>query len=1382
MKKKISRVLGSLLALTLIASLGFVSLPASAFDGGSPELEVTITQPVEGAEYEFGDTYNVVAKVTNNGDRTARHVMACIDWEPDDAELVEGDNECKYLGFISPGSTQDAQWTLLCTGPSHPLTIRVEADGVYDHVEVQQLGDPGIEILVISPEPETKVGVCQDFDVVANIYNTGLEPLEDVVTEFSIEGNASLVSGPVYDWPGPAGYLDKKEKAKVTWTFHCDDADEVTNDNETPADPRDDTVDFTDIYVSANGTGTSTGELVTSHAMPLPIHQKYLTVEILRPEDGTRVNVCRQFYVSAQITNHYDKTIQSGGSATIYLDGNAEIYPPPDKSQILPAIPAGGKIEIPLPWHVHCTYEGAVTIDVVASVIAADGNTLINYDSITIGQDDPAELVVELAVEEKCVGISNEYEIYGAIWNLGDEVAKDVTATISITGPSELIGDQKVTIEFPYILGGSNAGFYWVLHCTGPGDVKIDVTAAGTGANTDEAIIEESYGYKDPVPDSVVIHQMPLTVAITAPQGGETYSFCQTFSVEAELVNPSTDVNLGPVVVQLLIDGPAHVTCGESIKKTIPTVNAGDTQQVAWTVHCQGSGDVNFRVFAETYWKWDPEGEPQHQYTVSPAVFVHQEWATDLDVEILSPDHELYQQTAVATSQDFSVTAVVTNEGEADSLDTEVTICAVDGASVLPPPDATIELGTLAGGESRVVTWTLHCDESGHQPIFVCAKGTDENSNDRKCAFDWSYVYQYAAAHLEIEIIDYPEGPVLTSTEFPITARITNTGEADAWEVDAIIDIFPAGSAKVTKGGYTQEVGTIPGHGSPDNYKDVTWMVHCKVPSEATITVTAEGYDEYGWHFKEQTIYASHSVGYFEGYYCGGFEGWYGGFYGGFFCGGYEGSYSGTYAGEYQGSYEGEYEGSYSGSYEGSYSGSYEGEYDGSFSGEVDIAIDGSMSGEFVGHIDGSVSGFIEGCAVDGDFSGDVNGEVDITITGTVTGTFEGEFSGGFSGEFDGEFDGEFEGEFDGSFEGEFDGSFEGEFSGSFSGTFGGVFMGMFGGYFNGRFGGMFEGEFELYSITWPITFYKLFPLPGNPIQERFIEPDSVTVKQVESGGLDLAIVKFADNLSPDVGERVNFTIRVTNNGPTDASGVVVKESLPDGLSGWNVEGITQGSYADGTWTIGNMVAGTSATLMLSAQVDSDETITNTATVSCDQPDGTPWNDSASVTLNLSSVEIELDAGYNLVSLPLIADDESIEAVLADVLENLDVVWAYDACTGEWTNYATTGPAGELTVMKDGPGYWIVMNDSDTMVVTGYVLPLPPELPPSYDVCPGWNLIGFKSVHPRLASDYLKAIDGKYTVIYCYVNGTFYIVLPNEYLQPGLGYWIAVINPGTIFP
>jgi hypothetical protein len=158
---------------------------------------------------------------------------------------------------------------------------------------------------------------------------------------------------------------------------------------------------------------------------------------------------------------------------------------------------------------------------------------------------------------------------------------------------------------------------------------------------------------------------------------------------------------------------------------------------------------------------------------------------------------------------------------------------------------------------------------------------------------------------------------------------------------------------------------------------------------------------------------------------------------------------------------------------------------------------------------------------------------------------------------------------------------------------------------------------------------------------------------------------------------------------------------------------------------------------------------------------------------------ITLAKGWNLISLPLVPSNSSVEAVLSGVLDDLDVVWSYDTETETWFSYSPGAPS-TLTQMVDGKGYWVKMNAATTLIVDGTELPPPPELPPAYKVVPGWNLIGFKETTTMTASDYLAGVT--WVRMYAFYNGRYYIVLPAHDMVPGRGYWIAVTEEGWIYP
>jgi LPXTG-site transpeptidase (sortase) family protein len=122
----------------------------------------------------------------------------------------------------------------------------------------------------------------------------------------------------------------------------------------------------------------------------------------------------------------------------------------------------------------------------------------------------------------------------------------------------------------------------------------------------------------------------------------------------------------------------------------------------------------------------------------------------------------------------------------------------------------------------------------------------------------------------------------------------------------------------------------------------------------------------------------------------------------------------------------------------------------------------------------------------------------------------------------------------------------------------------------------------------------------------------------------DIAVAKIVDNATPNLGTNVTFTVTVTNNGPSSATGVVVTDLLPAGLTYVSSTPST-GTYTPGTgvWNVGGLANGSNATLTLVATVTTTTTTTNTATKTGEvQPDPVAGNNSASVNVTGQAADI----------------------------------------------------------------------------------------------------------------------------------------------------------------
>ncbi|TWT83493.1 Translocon-associated protein beta (TRAPB) [Planctomycetes bacterium CA13] len=145
---------------------------------------------------------------------------------------------------------------------------------------------------------------------------------------------------------------------------------------------------------------------------------------------------------------------------------------------------------------------------------------------------------------------------------------------------------------------------------------------------------------------------------------------------------------------------------------------------------------------------------------------------------------------------------------------------------------------------------------------------------------------------------------------------------------------------------------------------------------------------------------------------------------------------------------------------------------------------------------------------------------------------------------------------------------------------------------------------------------------------------DDIASVTVSPQTVNIALNKTVDNAAPNVGENVVFTVTASNSGPSPATGVVVRDVLPSGLTLVSATA-TQGSYntTNGLWAVGSVVVGATPSLSIVARVNASGAVTNTAEVTAlDQTDtnSTPNNniptedDQDSVTIATPIVDLSL--------------------------------------------------------------------------------------------------------------------------------------------------------------
>jgi len=234
-----------------------------------------------------------------------------------------------------------------------------------------------------------------------------------------------------------------------------------------------------------------------------------------------------------------------------------------------------------------------------------------------------------------------------------------------------------------------------------------------------------------------------------------------------------------------------------------------------------------------------------------------------------------------------------------------------------------------------------------------------------------------------------------------------------------------------------------------------------------------------------------------------------------------------------------------------------------------------------------------------------------------------------------------------------------------------------------------------VYTNIAEVTASDNFDPDSTPANGVTTEDDYDSIATVPIAVSDIELAKVVDNATPLVGSSVVFTLTVTNNGPSDGTGVLVTDLLPTGYTYISDDGA--GAYVSGTglWTVPTITIGNTAILNITASVNATGVYTNIAEVTAStnlDPDSTPNDgvttdddyDSINTTpISVSDVELikVVDnatplVGSNVIFTLVVTNNGPSDAtgvVVTDLLPtgytyvSDDVAGAYISATGLWT-------------------------------------------------------------------------------------------------------------------
>jgi uncharacterized repeat protein (TIGR01451 family) len=155
---------------------------------------------------------------------------------------------------------------------------------------------------------------------------------------------------------------------------------------------------------------------------------------------------------------------------------------------------------------------------------------------------------------------------------------------------------------------------------------------------------------------------------------------------------------------------------------------------------------------------------------------------------------------------------------------------------------------------------------------------------------------------------------------------------------------------------------------------------------------------------------------------------------------------------------------------------------------------------------------------------------------------------------------------------------------------------------------------------AFPIAIGTTVPYKYSAFSNGSTYPDNTNLRGVGITGSvtfcsasDLSVTKTASSLTPTIGQQVTFTIVASNAGPGAATGVTVNDQIPAGYTLISATPST-GTWSSPHWNIGNLASGASATMTVTATVNANGPYANTATITGNQPDSNPGNNTDTET------------------------------------------------------------------------------------------------------------------------------------------------------------------------
>ena len=251
-----------------------------------------------------------------------------------------------------------------------------------------------------------------------------------------------------------------------------------------------------------------------------------------------------------------------------------------------------------------------------------------------------------------------------------------------------------------------------------------------------------------------------------------------------------------------------------------------------------------------------------------------------------------------------------------------------------------------------------------------------------------------------------------------------------------------------------------------------------------------------------------------------------------------------------------------------------------------------------------------------------------------------------------------------------------------------------------------------------------LYDNPADPLQNLVamnVLPYTISDSSTVNFDVTANVQLTQTSTSPvNVGDKANYTVTAYNNGPNSATGILINDVVPPGMTNVTVTPSDGTSYVNGVWIIPSLSYLSSATLTISGTVGSSmagTTTTNTATLTAqNEYNSEPTTTSADIYTKEANVVLSQTGNYsgNTVTFvvtatnngPDTATNINILDLIPSGLTGVTItpsIGTYNSTTGIWTiNSLLNGTFATLDITGIAVPQSIITNNATRTTQTEY--------------------------------------------------------------------------------